>query len=68
MTYDKESPCPFNKYKGVPLKDVPDAYLVFCYDNMRRDSLGLGMKMYIKTHVKEIVDRYLTDDKNSIKE
>lgn len=34
MQYTDETPMPFGKHKGTPLKDVPPSYLLWLYDNV----------------------------------
>ncbi len=40
-----DSPMPFGKHKGVPMKDVPASYLLWLDDNA--NNLSLNMITYI---------------------
>lgn len=46
-----ESLMPFGKYKGVRLAEVPDAYLLWIYENNKCSG---GLKNYIEDNLEAI--------------
>lgn len=60
MQYTDETPMPFGKHKGTPLKDVPPSYLLWLYDNV--PTLHEGFKQYINYN-RHILDLEVIADK-----
>jgi hypothetical protein len=44
---------PFGKYHGVPLKDIPDAYLFWVLDNLTKISPTLKESIYARLGIKK---------------
>jgi hypothetical protein len=45
---------PFGKHKGAQLKDVPASYLLWLYEQMRRDNFNVKLAYYIDEHTKQL--------------
>lgn len=46
-----ESPMPFGKYKGTPMKDVPAQYLLFMWENYKRKHFNADVFTYIEENL-----------------
>lgn len=50
MSFNDETPMPFGRYKGKPLKDVPASYLLWWNDECTRDQWR-DLQEYIKKNI-----------------
>jgi uncharacterized protein (DUF3820 family) len=53
LTYNDETALPGGKYKDIPLKDVPDDYLLFIYENNYFDR-HVGVRKYLEENIDAI--------------
>lgn len=55
---DDLSPMPFGKHKGVPMQDVPAAYLHWLWSNGKADDALCPVTLYIKQNLNALKQEY----------
>lgn len=52
---DDDTPMPFGKHKGLPMWKVPADYLLWLWDNGKKDDTGNDVHKYIKENFSAIL-------------
>lgn len=53
-TFNDKTPMPFGKYKGEAMENVPAGYLLWLYEQMKRDDEKINLFIYIAENRKQL--------------
>jgi uncharacterized protein (DUF3820 family) len=65
MKLKDTDPMPFGKHKGQPLKDVPASYLLWLYEQMRRENDNVKLAFYVEENLNQLNQEAAEEDRDA---